>query len=132
MFHDMHLGTCLPAFLPPQDTYGFEGGDLGSIVGASVVDRHPAGLAVQEAVRDLAHALVRPVARLEVHVGRPVVGQVLAEGAGSAVGQLRDVGLGDQRLKGILIVSRCIDVSLWTGLSGQSNSKEETYAADYL
>lgn len=56
-----------------------------------VVDGHAAVEVAHECIRVLRHALIGAVARPEVHDGRPVVREVLAEGARRAGGPLRYV-----------------------------------------
>lgn len=58
-----------------------ERSDLGVIVCRCIVHRHAPNFAIEEAIWDLGNAFEGPVASLEVHVGRPVVGLILRERA---------------------------------------------------
>lgn len=72
---------------------GLEGRD-GLGTGRGVVHRYARVGGANLVIDHLGHALVRAVARLEVDVGRPVVGEILGEGARGAGGDLGDVGVG--------------------------------------
>ena len=74
-----------------KETYRLESGDLGVVIGRSIVDGHSADFTVKEAVRDLRDAFEAAIAGPEIEVRRPVVGEVLGEAAGSAVGNLCDI-----------------------------------------
>ena len=87
-----------------RPTCRLEGRRLGSVIRRGVVDRDTALGAVEVPVGDLRDAGKGAVARLEVHVGGPVVGQILVEGAARAGRELRDVGLRDGGVEGILFL----------------------------
>lgn len=55
-----------------------------SIVRRDIIDGHAAVGSFEELVRELGHTRESAIARAKVHVGGPVVGEVLAEGAGCA------------------------------------------------
>ena len=62
-------------------TYGCKSSDAASIIWRDVIDRHAAVSTFEKLVCKLRHAGERPVTATEVHVGGPIVGEVLAEGA---------------------------------------------------
>jgi hypothetical protein len=66
-----------------KTTHRFKGSHFSRARGR-IVDGNTAIIAADCLVGNLRHALVRPVARLEVQVRRPVVGEVLVEAAGGA------------------------------------------------
>ena len=71
---------------------GLEGRDGAPVVRVGVVDGDAAGAGLEARVGDLRDAVVAAVARVEEERGRPVVGEVLGEGAGGAGGLRGDVG----------------------------------------
>lgn len=70
---------------------GLEGGHGAAIVGVRVIDGDAAGAVLEADVGDLVDAVVAAVAGVEKERGRPVVGEVLGEGAGAAGGLRGDV-----------------------------------------
>lgn len=83
-----------------------EGGD-GVGAGGCVVDGDAAVCVADYVVDHLWYAFEGAVARAEVDAGGPVVGLVLGEGAGGAVGQGGDVGAGHRGVEAVLCEGGC-------------------------
>ena len=87
-------------------SYRLESRDLLIPVGVErllqVVDGHSTLQVAQESIGVLGYTLVSPVAGLEVHDSRPVVGEVLGEAAGCARGLVSNIHAGVHgRVEGI-------------------------------
>lgn len=84
-------------------TYRSKGSDPAAVIWWNVVDRHATAGTLEELVGELRDSRKGAVASAEIHVGSPVVGEVLGEGAGRACA-LRDqiIGQGHARLERVL------------------------------
>lgn len=97
-----------------------ESGDLRVVICRSVVHGHTTSFAVKPPVGNLRDTFEGSVAGFEIQIRSPVVRQILAEAAGSAVCNLRGVGPGNGSVEGILLlvsqVSGLYLVNMWRGI----------------
>lgn len=62
-------------------TYGLESSGLRTIIGRSIIDSHAPNFTVEISVGDLRNTFVGSVAGFEIHIGGPVIRQILAKTA---------------------------------------------------